>query len=243
MAAGHQSVARLRHQRQDHHHPAAGRRPVDPGPGQHQLGSAPTSSPGLVSSPVPRAGRRRRRPRGRRGATWPRRSAAVHPTAVVLLNLSRDQLDRFGEVRRHAADWRLALAALAGTSVVANVDDPLVTWAAGACEPSTPACGVTGSAPASAGGPTPPPAPTAAAASGGPRTVGTGRRALGVRVVRPGPAPARRSGWRAATWCWPTAAAPHPPPAPRVVQPGQRGDGRRRRHGPGPRPGTGHVGA
>jgi UDP-N-acetylmuramyl tripeptide synthase len=54
--------------------------------------------------------------------------AAVHPTAVVLLNLSRDQLDRFGEVRRHAADWRLALAASPGTVVVANADDPLVTW-------------------------------------------------------------------------------------------------------------------
>lgn len=63
--------------------------------------------------------------------------AAVHPTAVVLLNLSRDQLDRFGEVRRHAADWRLALAASPGTVVVANADDPLVTWAAGACDPDT----------------------------------------------------------------------------------------------------------
>ncbi len=56
--------------------------------------------------------------------------AAVHPTAVVLLNLSRDQLDRFGEVRRHASDWRLALAASPGTVVVANADDPLVAWAA-----------------------------------------------------------------------------------------------------------------
>lgn len=63
--------------------------------------------------------------------------AAVHPTAVVLLNLSRDQLDRFGEVRRHAADWRLALAASPATVVVANADDPLVTWAAGACEAAT----------------------------------------------------------------------------------------------------------
>ncbi len=58
--------------------------------------------------------------------------AAVQPTSVVLLNLSRDQLDRYGEVRRHAADWRLALAASPATVVVANADDPLVTWAAGA---------------------------------------------------------------------------------------------------------------
>lgn len=71
--------------------------------------------------------------------------AAVHPTAVVLLNLSRDQLDRFGEVRRHAADWRLALAASPGTVVVANADDPLVCWAAGACDPNGNGqrCGVT----------------------------------------------------------------------------------------------------
>ena len=71
--------------------------------------------------------------------------AAVHPTAVVLLNLSRDQLDRFGEVRRHASDWRLALAASPGTVVVANADDPLVVWAAGACDPSSNGnrCGVT----------------------------------------------------------------------------------------------------
>jgi lipid II isoglutaminyl synthase (glutamine-hydrolysing) len=73
--------------------------------------------------------------------------AAVHPTAVVLLNLSRDQLDRFGEVRRHAADWRLALAASPGTVVVANADDPLVCWAAGACDPDPEStsrrCGVT----------------------------------------------------------------------------------------------------
>ena len=71
--------------------------------------------------------------------------AAVHPTAVLLLNLSRDQLDRFGEVRRHASDWRLALTASPDTIVVANVDDPLVTWAAGACAPGQEEarCGVT----------------------------------------------------------------------------------------------------
>ena len=71
--------------------------------------------------------------------------AAVHPTAVVLLNLSRDQLDRFGEVRRHASDWRLALQASPDTVVVANADDPLVTWAAGACDAASNGnrCGVT----------------------------------------------------------------------------------------------------
>jgi len=58
----------------------------------------------------------------------------VHPAVVVLLNLSRDQLDRIGEVRLHAEAWRRTLANADGTSVVANVDDPLVVWAAGASE-------------------------------------------------------------------------------------------------------------
>ena len=40
----------------------------------------------------------------------PRAVAAVHPSAVVLLNLSRDQLDRIGEVRLNAEKWRSAIA-------------------------------------------------------------------------------------------------------------------------------------
>ena len=49
---------------------------------------------------------------------------------VVLLNLSRDQLDRYGEVRLAAAKWRTALGARPEVHVVANCDDPLVVWAA-----------------------------------------------------------------------------------------------------------------
>jgi UDP-N-acetylmuramyl tripeptide synthase len=56
--------------------------------------------------------------------------AAVRPTAVVLLNLSRDQLDRIGEVRLHAEAWRRAIDGTPATRVVANADDPLVAWAA-----------------------------------------------------------------------------------------------------------------
>jgi len=55
---------------------------------------------------------------------------AVKPVAVVLLNLSRDQLDRTNEVRMLANSWRDALADSA-TAVVANADDPLVVWGAG----------------------------------------------------------------------------------------------------------------
>jgi len=73
----------------------------------------------------------------------------TRPRVVVLLNLSRDQLDRIAEVRMLVDRWRSALASLAaagrdpdprghmdgtrtGTVVVANADDPLVVWAASA---------------------------------------------------------------------------------------------------------------
>ncbi len=58
--------------------------------------------------------------------------AATRPRAVVLLNLTRDQLDRVNEVRRLAAKWRKVLRGLPPeTTVVANADDPLIVWAAG----------------------------------------------------------------------------------------------------------------
>jgi UDP-N-acetylmuramyl tripeptide synthase len=56
------------------------------------------------------------------------------PRVVVLLNLSRDQLDRISEVRMMVDRWRTALGRLTsdspGTRVVANADDPMVAWAA-----------------------------------------------------------------------------------------------------------------
>jgi UDP-N-acetylmuramyl tripeptide synthase len=61
----------------------------------------------------------------------------VAPEVVVLLNLSRDQLDRISEVRMLVDRWRTSLAGLArptsegaGTVVVANADDPMVAFAA-----------------------------------------------------------------------------------------------------------------
>lgn len=57
--------------------------------------------------------------------------AAAAPEVVVLLNLSRDQLDRANEVRRMAQRWRDCLNADAFFGVVvANCSDPLVTYAA-----------------------------------------------------------------------------------------------------------------
>ena len=54
---------------------------------------------------------------------------SVRPRVVVLLNLSRDQLDRTAEPHRLAASWRAALSD-ADCTVVANCDDPRVAWAA-----------------------------------------------------------------------------------------------------------------
>jgi len=56
---------------------------------------------------------------------------ATSPAVAVLLNLSRDQLDRNNEVRTLAAAWRRCFAERPDTLVVANADDPLVAWAAG----------------------------------------------------------------------------------------------------------------
>ncbi len=55
----------------------------------------------------------------------------VRPEVVVLLNLSRDQLDRMHEVRATADRWQEALAADPPRVIVANGDDPLVVFAAG----------------------------------------------------------------------------------------------------------------
>ncbi len=57
-------------------------------------------------------------------------AAQARPAVVVLLNLSRDQLDRVSEVRMVSERWRSAAAGFDGV-VVANADDPLVVHAAG----------------------------------------------------------------------------------------------------------------
>jgi UDP-N-acetylmuramyl tripeptide synthase len=55
---------------------------------------------------------------------------ATGPATVLLLNLSRDQLDRSHEVRKIADDWRALLGATPTRRVIANADDPLIVWAA-----------------------------------------------------------------------------------------------------------------
>jgi lipid II isoglutaminyl synthase (glutamine-hydrolysing) len=55
---------------------------------------------------------------------------AVDPTVIVLLNLSRDQLDRVGEINHIERTLRAGLARHPDTVVVANCDDVLMTSAA-----------------------------------------------------------------------------------------------------------------
>jgi UDP-N-acetylmuramyl tripeptide synthase len=73
------------------------------------------------------------RPRGDIGlfevdeATVPRALEHIHPRVLLLHNIFRDQLDRYGEVHFVADRWRDAVRNLSpGTSVVVNADDPLV---------------------------------------------------------------------------------------------------------------------
>jgi UDP-N-acetylmuramyl tripeptide synthase len=50
----------------------------------------------------------------------------VRPKALLLGNLFRDQLDRYGELELVAAHWREAVADLPDTLLVANGDDPQI---------------------------------------------------------------------------------------------------------------------
>lgn len=59
--------------------------------------------------------------------TLPAAVDATRPSVVVLLNLFRDQLDRYGEIDIIADRWRRALRSLPASATVAyNADDPTV---------------------------------------------------------------------------------------------------------------------
>jgi lipid II isoglutaminyl synthase (glutamine-hydrolysing) len=71
--------------------------------------------------------------RGREGlfevdeAWLPRVAEQLGPSLVVLGNLFRDQLDRYGEIEALADEWAATVAALEGESAFAlNADDPLI---------------------------------------------------------------------------------------------------------------------
>lgn len=63
----------------------------------------------------------------------PHVSDALDPSVIVLLNLSRDQLDRVGEINHIERTLRAGLARHPGAVVIANCDDVLVTSAAYDC--------------------------------------------------------------------------------------------------------------
>jgi lipid II isoglutaminyl synthase (glutamine-hydrolysing) len=69
-------------------------------------------------------------------AVLPEAMAQTRPQAVVLLNLSRDQLDRCAEVGRHVTRWQAALREHPQAVVVADADDPLVVSAVLAARPA-----------------------------------------------------------------------------------------------------------
>lgn len=60
----------------------------------------------------------------------PRAVVALEPELLVLGNLSRDQLDRYGEVGSVTHQWRTVAERADAPAVVANAADPAIAWAA-----------------------------------------------------------------------------------------------------------------
>jgi UDP-N-acetylmuramyl tripeptide synthase len=64
-------------------------------------------------------------------ATFPEAVRVVHPKIVTLLNLMRDQLDRYGEVDSLRIKWQEAISKLPSkTTLILNTDDPGVSFLA-----------------------------------------------------------------------------------------------------------------
>lgn len=65
-------------------------------------------------------------------------SEIPNPSCIVLLNLFRDQLDRYGEVNSTAEKWKESIEKLGNeTVVIANGDDPLVAFVASTAKNKT----------------------------------------------------------------------------------------------------------
>lgn len=63
-------------------------------------------------------------------AALPNIIKVISPRLLLLLNLFRDQLDRYGEVATVAGSWSSAVAAMSGdTQLLVNADDPLLATA------------------------------------------------------------------------------------------------------------------
>lgn len=66
----------------------------------------------------------------------------LRPELLVLGNLSRDQLDRYGEVGSVTASWRAVAEREENPAIVANASDPAVAWAAEPASPTWVAAGL-----------------------------------------------------------------------------------------------------
>ncbi len=64
-------------------------------------------------------------------ATLPEAVSQIHPQIIVLLNLFRDQLDRYGEVNSLRAKWQKIVSTLTkNTTLILNADDPGIAYLA-----------------------------------------------------------------------------------------------------------------
>jgi lipid II isoglutaminyl synthase (glutamine-hydrolysing) len=127
---------------------------------------------------------------------------ATSPRAVMLLNLSRDQMDRAAEIWLIARRWREAFAANPGVRIIANADDPLIAWAAGATGmggESGPGHGL-GSGPGANGFPGPNSAPGGFAGQAG---VNGGSGAVGAEPASNVTWVAAGQRWFEDSWCCP----------------------------------------
>lgn len=62
-------------------------------------------------------------------AALPSVSEKIQPKIIILLNLFRDQLDRYGEIDTLAKKWLTALKKLPKeTTIILNADDPTIAW-------------------------------------------------------------------------------------------------------------------
>ncbi len=76
-------------------------------------------------------------------AAFPELLRRIQPRIVLLNNLFRDQLDRYGELATIARAWEAALQTLpADATIVANVDDPLIAQIVSTCRAKVLAFGI-----------------------------------------------------------------------------------------------------
>ena len=98
-----------------------------PQPLRLEPGARPDRDAGAGQRPARRPPRRCRPVRGGRGDRPRRRWPRSRPRLILIHNLFRDQLDRYGEMDTIHRRWREALATLpARSTVVLNADDPSV---------------------------------------------------------------------------------------------------------------------